>query len=223
VPASGTSVHHRCLGPRAWLLHAQDRYHGRSSARSGSLWANSAAANSVFVNKHESTRSSPSSCPRSPMGAPVGRSSGHWGRGSHGSGSGSSGSGRRDHTLGDHRPPAFRQDPSGAPDRGGWLDSRRHGRRDTFFQPRECHCADTPAASTPTTPAVRLAAQLGSAQASPDVYPPGADLMALLLESEELTRRQADALRQQDDELSLLRSGGRSTTLNQTPHHSSWP
>ncbi len=30
-----TSVHHRRLGPRAWLLlcHTQRRYHGRSSAR----------------------------------------------------------------------------------------------------------------------------------------------------------------------------------------------
>ena len=135
------------------------------------------------------------------MSTPVGRSAVS---GSSGSGSGS---GRRGppHTLGDHFPPLLRPAPSGGSGHDGWLDGRRRGRRDTFFQP----AVDTPAGSAPATPAVRLTAQLGSAQASPEVYPPGADLVARLLESEAENRRQADVLRQQGAELDLLRSGGR--------------
>ena len=197
-------------GLRSWLSHAQRRYHGRVAPVQVFD-----RANSVFVNQHDSTWSSPRRVPSLSMSTPVGRSV----AGSSGSNSGSGRHGHA-HTLGDHIPPPFRPVPSDASAHDGWLDSRRHGRRETLFQP----VSSTPAASAPATPAVRLAAQLGSAQASPDVYPPGADLMARLLASEAANRRQADVLRQQADvlrqqgaELNLLRSGGRAPSPDFAP------
>ena len=149
------------------------------------------------------------------MATPVGRSP----AGPSGSGSGSSGSRRPNPTLDDFLPPVLQQDSSGwqAAGRRRAGDAGRHRdddarRRETLFHR---------SAATPGTPAVQSAART---QASPDVYPVGADVMARLLaveeqnhrqaaalqQQQEENRQQAAALQQQDAELRLLRAGGRS-------------